>query len=89
MVANVSARSAKADPVVVAVPRRPGQVLLLKIPEAAGMLRIGLTKFYELMRDGEITPISVGPHATRIPVSEVERFIAERLTAARPAREAG
>lgn len=58
-----------------------GKPLLLKIPEAAKELRIGLTKLYELMRDDEIVGIRIGPNATRIPYSEIEAYVARKLAA--------
>jgi excisionase family DNA binding protein len=57
--------------------------LLLRRPEAADMLGIGVTKLRELERSREIRSISVG-RARRLPLAEIEAYIARRLAAQQP-----
>jgi excisionase family DNA binding protein len=59
--------------------RRQGGGWLMKIPEAAGELAIGVTKFYELVNAGEIRTIRLGPNAVRVPLTEIEAYIARNL----------
>ena len=73
--------SAWADPVEddrseSAAPTRP-PVLLLSIAEAARALRLGRSKFYELIAAGEIETVHIG-RARRVPVAAVEAYV-ERL----------
>lgn len=49
--------------------------LMLKIPDAARELQIGLSKMYELLRTGEIRSVKLGPNATRIPFSELTAYL--------------
>ncbi len=50
-------------------------VRLLKVPEACERLRIGMTKFYALVKRGEIRVIKSGKRCTRVPEREIERWI--------------
>ncbi len=52
---------------------------LLKIPEAAAELSIGRSRLYELLQAGEIKAVKIGSRGVRVPSSEIDRFIAERL----------
>jgi excisionase family DNA binding protein len=52
--------------------------LLVTVDTAAKMLSIGRTSLYQLMGKGEIAFLQLGA-CRRIPVSELERWIADRL----------
>ena len=52
--------------------------LLLKPAEAAELLGIGRSKMYELLAAGALPSIRVG-HSVRVPVTALERWVAERL----------
>lgn len=47
---------------------------LLRIDEAAGLLGVGRSFLYELVRSGEISSVKLG-RARRIPASALEEFI--------------
>jgi len=51
--------------------------LLVSVEEAAGLLGIGRTTLYELIRRGDVRPIRIG-RCVRIPQLELEAFV-ERL----------
>ena len=51
--------------------------LLVSVEEAAGLLGIGRTTLYELIRRGDVRPIRIG-RCVRIPQRELEAFV-ERL----------
>ena len=53
--------------------------LLVSVEQAAGLLGIGRTTLYELIRRGEVRPIRIG-RSVRIPRPELEAFV-ERLIA--------
>ena len=48
--------------------------LLLKVPEAAELVGLGTSKFYELIRRGEIPAVHIG-RATRIPAEGLRRWV--------------
>ena len=50
---------------------------LVSVEEAAGLLGIGRTTLYELIRRGDVRPIRIG-RCVRIPRRELEEFV-ERL----------
>jgi excisionase family DNA binding protein len=52
--------------------------LLLTVQEAAQALGIGRSVVYELLLAGDLSGVRIG-RTRRIPVSELERFIAARL----------
>jgi excisionase family DNA binding protein len=52
---------------------------LWKIPEAAAELRIGKTRMYELIAAGELRAVKIGQRGVRVPDSELDRFVADRL----------
>jgi excisionase family DNA binding protein len=52
---------------------------LLRIPEAAAELSIGRSRLYELIAAGELRAVKIGERGVRVPASELERFVAERL----------
>lgn len=51
--------------------------LLVSVDEPAGLLGIGRTTLYELIRRGDLRPIRIG-WCVRIPQRELEEFV-ERL----------
>jgi excisionase family DNA binding protein len=57
----------------------PAGSLALSVEEAAESLRLGRTKLFELMADGQLRSIKVGRRRL-VPVSALEQFIAQRLT---------
>jgi excisionase family DNA binding protein len=60
-------------------PQCQGRPLLLRIPDAARELQIGVTRLYELLNSGEIRRIKVGANAVRVPVTELDAYIARKL----------
>lgn len=52
---------------------------LLRIPEAAAELSIGRSRLYELLQAGEIKTVKIGTRGVRVPSSEIDRFVAERM----------
>ena len=61
-----------------------GALLANQVPQACARLGIGRTAFYELLKSGEIGHIKVGTR-TLIPESELQRFLAERMSKTRAA----
>jgi excisionase family DNA binding protein len=57
-----------------ALPRK----LLFRSREASEAMGIGKTTLYELLRAGKLKGVRIG-RGLRIPVAEVERFIADQL----------
>lgn len=55
---------------------------LYRVSEAAAQLSLGRSKTWQLVADGELRAIRVG-RAVRVPAVELDRFVAERLEAAR------
>jgi excisionase family DNA binding protein len=53
--------------------------LLVTAPQAARILSIGRTALYQLIWDGELTPIHIG-RSVRFSVDQLEVFVKERLT---------
>ena len=53
--------------------------LLVSVEEAAGLLGIGRTTLYELIRRGDVRPIRIG-RCVRIPQRELEAYV-DRLIA--------
>jgi excisionase family DNA binding protein len=49
--------------------------LLLRIPDAAGLLGIGRTTLYKLIDEGELAVVRIG-RAVRVPIVEVHAFVA-------------
>jgi excisionase family DNA binding protein len=56
---------------------------LLKIPQAASELSISRSQLYELIGEGALRSVKIGSRGVRIPASEIQRYIAERLTSNR------
>ena len=55
--------------------------LLVTVPEAAHILSIGRTAVYQLVWDGELTPIHIG-RSVRFSVDELSEFVARRVSQA-------
>lgn len=53
--------------------------LMVTIAEACEMLGVKRTTFYEFTRCGKIRTVPIGPRGVRIPVAELERFVATGL----------
>lgn len=51
--------------------------LLLRIPEVAEVLGIGLTKIYEMIATGELPTVRFG-RAVRVSVNTLQKWVAER-----------
>lgn len=49
---------------------------LLRIPEVCERLNHGRTRTYELIREGRLPSVVVGPRARRVRESDLARFIA-------------
>ena len=68
------ARSSQAQTTVELPP------LLVTVPQAAEMLAIGRSALYELIWNGELTPLRIG-RSVRFTVTELERFVSSRTKA--------
>ena len=53
--------------------------LLLTVLQAAHMLAISRSAMYQLVWNGEVTPVRIG-RSVRFTVAELERFVAARVT---------
>lgn len=53
--------------------------LLLRPNEAARLLSLGRSKLYELVATGELPSVKIG-RATRIPVADLQAWVARRST---------
>ncbi|MFQ3678837.1 MAG: helix-turn-helix domain-containing protein [Fimbriimonadaceae bacterium] len=51
---------------------------LLTVREVCSWLGIGRSRFYELVRSGELPVIRLGPRGVRLRSSDLERFVEER-----------
>ena len=49
---------------------------LLTVPEVAEVLRHGRTRVYQLIGEGRLPSVAVGPRARRVRESDLDRFIA-------------
>jgi excisionase family DNA binding protein len=47
--------------------------------EACERLSVGMTTLSELTRSGAIRTVKIGPRGIRVPESEIDRFVRERL----------
>src|SRR3954447_4942022 len=68
----------------ITAPERPRDVLasdplLLTPQEAAGVLRVGRTTVYALMKAGELRPVHIG-RSCRLPRVELERYVSRLQT---------
>lgn len=62
------------------------QPALLRRPEAWRLLGIGPSTYKTLVGKGILREVAIGQRGRRLPSSEVERYIAERLAEASAAR---
>lgn len=60
-----------------ALPMDPKDKLLLKYPEACGLLSVGETKLREQVAAGLIHPVKIGLRGIRFPIEEILRWKAE------------
>lgn len=60
--------------------------MLLKIPEAARALNISKSLAYLMVASGELPKVRIG-RAVRVPVAELERYIADKLRQESPMSE--
>jgi len=54
--------------------------ILVRPEEAARLLRVSRTAIYALLRDGELSSITIG-HRRRIPRAALDEYVARRLAA--------
>jgi excisionase family DNA binding protein len=54
------------------------RTLLVTIPEAAAVLSVGRTTVYELIGNGQLTPVHIG-RSVRLTVGQLEEFV-DRLS---------
>ena len=52
---------------------------LLTVKETMGVLRLGRTRFYELVKAGQIDIIKLGQRSTRVKVESIEKLIANGI----------
>ena len=62
--------------------------LLISVEQAARLLGVGRTTLYELVRQGEVTPVKIG-RAVRFPLEEIEGFVARLRDGASSSSPAG
>ncbi|HET9975587.1 MAG TPA: hypothetical protein VFQ68_45700 [Streptosporangiaceae bacterium] len=55
--------------------RDVGEPLMLTYKEAAFKISVSESVLYELLRDGKIHSVTVGPQTKRIPISQCEEFV--------------
>lgn len=58
--------------------------LLLRRDEACKMLGVSLSTYKVLVGKGELREIGIGERARRLPLSEAERYVKERLSESEP-----
>ncbi len=59
--------------------RDVGEPLLFTYEEARLKLGVSLSQLYKLMRAGEIRSLELGPQVRRIPMSELEAYVARKV----------
>jgi excisionase family DNA binding protein len=59
--------------------RDVGDPLLLTYKEAAKKIGVSLSWLYQLLRDGEIRKLELGPQVMRIPMSECEAYVRRKM----------
>lgn len=52
---------------------------LLTVKEAMGVLRLGRTRFYQLVSEGRIEIIRLGERSTRVKMESVEKLMAHGI----------
>jgi len=60
---------------------RTSEAMLFTVEEAADILGIGRTTIYKLLNSGDLLGVKIG-RARRVPRSELDRYVAARLTMA-------
>jgi excisionase family DNA binding protein len=68
--------------------RDVGPPLFLTYKEAAKKIGVSLSKLYQLLRDGEITSVPLGPQVRRVSLSECEAYAARKVAEAEEKRAA-
>ena len=58
------------------MPTTPSDQLLYRVNEVADILGLGMSKVYNLIREGQLRAVRVGGHRIRIPRDSLERYIA-------------
>lgn len=53
---------------------------LLRINETAEVLGVGRSKVYEWIAGNELRAVEIGLRGKRVPSSEIDRFIRDRMT---------
>jgi excisionase family DNA binding protein len=59
--------------------RDVGEPLMLTYEEARIKLGVSLSQLYKLMRAGEIRALELGPQVRRIPMSELDAYLARKI----------
>jgi excisionase family DNA binding protein len=59
--------------------RDVGEPLLLTYKEACAKLGVSMTQLYTLMRNKEIRPLELGPQVRRIPMTELDAYLAKKI----------
>lgn len=59
--------------------RDVGDPLMYTYDEARRKLGVSLSQLYRLMRDGEITALTLGPQVRRITLAELEAYVDRRV----------
>ena len=57
---------------------KPSEQLLLTVTQAGALLGFGRSTVYELIKEGQIPVVRLGPRRVRVPRRELERWIADR-----------
>lgn len=57
----------------------PARPMCVRVPTAAKMIGIGMTKMYELIGSGEVQTVKLG-RATLIPIASLEDLIARHTS---------
>ena len=74
--AEAESKQPASEPGIAAPPTRP---LCVRVPTAAKMLGVGLTKMYELIGAGEVQIVKLG-RVTLVPVASLEQLISRYLS---------
>jgi excisionase family DNA binding protein len=60
--------------------RDVGEPLMLTYKEACKKLGVSMSWLYTLMRNGEIRALELGPQVRRIPMTELEAYLARKMS---------
>jgi excisionase family DNA binding protein len=55
--------------------------LAVGVVEAAAMLRVGVGRMRQLLRDGELPSISLGPKSTKVSIAALQDWLRRQETA--------